>query len=144
MFAHASLIIMLELPLIPQDTSYRCLETSTIVKLKSRFFMYLNLKWTGRSPNIPNRLNFFRGALSNFTRIEHDSWSHFNLGHNHLNDIDFIYVSSPGWAQLPWSMICNVGSPEDFHAKGLSDYAVVSCCLSIAPNEDYDYPSLDC
>ena len=76
-----------------------------------------SFKMDWKEPKYPKQAKQLRGALSNSTRIEQDALSHFNLGHNYLNDIDFIYVSTPGWAH---SIVHYVQSrfPKGFPCKG--------------------------
>ena len=38
-------------------------------------------------------------CLRCFTRIEHDQFTHFSSALQHLNDIDHVFVSAPGWLQ---------------------------------------------
>ena len=91
-----------------------------------------------KEPKLSKMAKSLKASLEYFTRIEHDSWSHLSFRHSHLNDIDFIFISSPGWSQLPWSVSCVVGSAEDLYASKLNDHAPVVCSISVAPSSDID------
>ena len=68
-------------------------------------------------------------ALSLFTRVQHDGFSHYNASLGHLNTIDHVYISSPGWAQLPWRLSAEVGRPEILFDKSITDHSEVVACL---------------
>ena len=83
-------------------------------------------------PKLPKLSKQLFDALGKFFRIEHDHFSHFNAPLGHFNDIDHIYLSPPGWVQLPWSIVVEVCPPEVLYEKGLSDHSPLTC--SIRPN----------
>ena len=79
-------------------------------------------------------------ALNLFTRVQHDGFSHYNASLGHLNTIDHIFISSPGWAQLPWRLSAEVGRPEVVFDKGISDHSEVVACLHFTNDANLDPP----
>ena len=84
-------------------------------------------KATFKEPKHSKVAKVLLGCLGGFTRIEHDHFSHFNSSLNHLNDIDHIYLSAPGWIQLRWRFEVEVQKPEDLFARGISDHGAILC-----------------
>ena len=78
----------------------------------SLFSRFLSLKLFFKELKLPQISKVTKGALNSFTRIEHDHFSHFNASIGHLNDIDFIVISAPGWSQLPLHLEVEVGPPR--------------------------------
>ena len=98
----------------------------------------LNIRFAGdamidlpilRAQKLPKSAKVLVSALSLFTRVQHDGHSHYNASMSHLNTIDHVYISSPGWAQLPWRLSAEVGRPEILFDKGISDHSKIVACL---------------
>ena len=82
-----------------------------------------------RAQKLPKMAKVLVSALSLFTRVQHDGFSHYNASLGHLNTIDHAYINSPGWAQLPWRLSAEVGRPEILFDKGITDHSEVVACL---------------
>ena len=82
-------------------------------------------------------------SLRCFTRIEHDQFTHFNSALKHLNDIDHVFVSAPGWLQALKRVQVSVEQPEVSHSKGLSDHGALICNFSSSklPSESQPMPT---
>ena len=93
-----------------------------------------------KEPMLPKISKMIRGALDLFTRVEHDHFSHYNASLGHLNDIDFIFISAPGWSQLPLNLEVEVGPPEVYFNKGLSDHGHVKCSFKRPGGKNPDQP----
>ena len=62
-----------------------------------------------------------------FSRIEHDQFTHYNSALQHLNDIDHVFISAPGWLQALKRVQVTVEQPEVLFSKGLSDHGALTC-----------------
>ena len=95
-----------------------------------------------RAQKLSKMAKILLSALSPFTRVQHDGFSQYNASLGHINTIDHIFLSSPGWAQLPWRLSAEVGRPEILFNKGISDHSGVVACLhfSNAPASDLPVP----
>ena len=51
-----------------------------------------------------------------------------------------IFISAPGWAQLPWKLSVEVGPPEMLFNKGISDHSPVACTLHFSDGVQNEPP----
>ena len=93
-----------------------------------------------KEPKLSKHAKKLKLALDRFTRVEHDQYSHFNTSRSHLNDIDFTFVSAPGWSQLPWHVWVEVDFPEELFARRISDHGAVVCRLHFSGSNDVGPP----
>ena len=80
-----------------------------------------------KEPKYARGAKLLLNSLRFFTRIEHDQFSHYNSSLQHLNDIDHVFISAPGWQQTLKRVQVSVEQPEVLFAKGLSDHGALTC-----------------
>ena len=102
-----------------------------------------NMATTQKPPKHSKMAKTLLRGLRDFTRIEHDSFSHFNCALGHLNDIDHIFLSPPGWCQVEWRFSVEVQKPEDLFARGISDHGAIICSFksSHCPSTEQPIPT---
>ena len=65
-------------------------------------------------------------TLAKAVRVQHDSFTHFNSGKDHLNDTDHIFLGHPSWLLLNMDVRVSVRCPMELWSKGVSDHGIVS------------------
>lgn len=93
-----------------------------------------------KQPKYSKHIKSLKQTLDNYIRMEHDHHTHFNPALNHLNEIDFVYLSAPGWSQLPWQTLIKVDAPELLFAKNISDHGSISCKLNFSQTPGIEQP----
>ena len=89
---------------------------------------------------MPTLARILKSVVDLYIRVEHDQYSHFNSGLKHLNDIDHIFFSAPGSAQLLHRFQASVERPEVLFAKGISDHAPLICKVSFGSTPEGSLP----
>ena len=93
-----------------------------------------------KEPKLPKLARILKAVVDCFIRVEHDQYSHYNSGLKHLNDIDHIYFSAPGSAQLQHKFQASVERPEVLFAQGISDHAPLICKVSFGSADEESLP----
>ena len=93
-----------------------------------------------KQPKYAKQTKSLKQTLDKYIRMEHDHHTHFNPALNHLNEIDFVYLSAPGWSQLPWQTLIKIDAPELLFAKNISDHGSISCKLNFSQTPGIEQP----